>query len=145
MITGMDDEGSVSRAYDAGATDFLSKPFNFKILRQRLHYMYRAKRAAAELQTERDFASAVVDTAGALVLVLDAEGRILRFNRACQLSSGYALEEVKHRHAWEILSDEASADMERWTPKFGQLAKVGFRPRRRSLACHGRDGVIRLS
>ncbi len=113
MITGMDDEGSVSRAYDAGATDFLSKPFNFKILRQRLHYMYRAKRAAAKLQTERDFASAVVDTAGALVLVLDAEGRILRFNRACQLSSGYALEEVKHRHAWEILSDEASADMDR--------------------------------
>ena len=35
--------------------------------------------------------------------------------------------------------------VERWTPKFGQLAKVGSRPRRRSLACHGRDGVIRLS
>ena len=34
---------------------------------------------------------------------------------------------------------------QRWTPKFGQLAKVGSRPRRRSLACHGRDGVIRLS
>ena len=30
----------------------------------------------------------------------------------------------------------------RWTPKFGPLAKVGSRPRRRSLACHGRDGVI---
>ena len=35
--------------------------------------------------------------------------------------------------------------LQRWTPKFGQLAKVGSRPRRRSLACHGRDGVIRLS
>ena len=34
---------------------------------------------------------------------------------------------------------------ERWTPKFGQVVKVGSRPRRRSLACHGRDGVIRLS
>jgi diguanylate cyclase (GGDEF)-like protein/PAS domain S-box-containing protein len=113
MITGMDDEDSVSRAYEVGATDFLSKPFNFKILLQRLHYMYRAKMAATELQAERDFASAVVDTAGALVLVLDAEGRILRFNRACQLASGYALEEVKHRHAWEILSDEASADTNR--------------------------------
>ena len=33
----------------------------------------------------------------------------------------------------------------RWTPKFGQVAKVGSRPRRRSLACHERDGVIRLS
>ena len=29
----------------------------------------------------------------------------------------------------------------RWTPKFGQLAKVGSRPRRRSLEYHRRDGV----
>ena len=34
---------------------------------------------------------------------------------------------------------------ERWTPEFGQLAKVGSRPRRRSLECHGSDGVILLS
>ncbi len=34
---------------------------------------------------------------------------------------------------------------QRWTPKFGQVAKVGSRPRRRSLECHGRDGVILLS
>ena len=34
---------------------------------------------------------------------------------------------------------------QRWTPKFGQLAKVGSRPRKRSLACHGRDGVILLN
>ena len=33
----------------------------------------------------------------------------------------------------------------RWTPELGQLAKVGSRPRRRSLECHGRDGVILLS
>ena len=34
---------------------------------------------------------------------------------------------------------------QRWTPEFGQLAKVGSRPRRRSLECHGRDGVILLA
>ena len=31
--------------------------------------------------------------------------------------------------------------MKRWTPKFGQAAKVGSRPSRRSLECHGRDGL----
>ena len=34
---------------------------------------------------------------------------------------------------------------QRWTPKFGQLAKVESSPRKRSLECHGRDGVIPLS
>ena len=36
-------------------------------------------------------------------------------------------------------------DTQRWTLKFGQLAKVESRPRKRSLECHGRDGVIPLS
>ena len=34
---------------------------------------------------------------------------------------------------------------ERWTPKFGQVAKVGSRPQRRSLECPERDGTTRLS
>ena len=39
----------------------------------------------------------------------------------------------------------AMGGIQRWTPEFGQLAKVGSRPRRRSLECHGSDGVILLS
>ena len=44
-----------------------------------------------------------------------------------------------------LLADAPRDPGERWTPKFRQLAKVGSRPRRRSLACHGRDGVILLN
>ena len=113
MITGLDDAESVSRAYDVGATDFMSKPLNFKILRQRVQYMYRAREAAEALQNERDFASAVVDTAAALVLVLDAQGRILRFNRTCQVTSGYRHEEVEGQAVWDVLSDKTGADSDR--------------------------------
>ena len=35
--------------------------------------------------------------------------------------------------------------VQRWTPKFGQVAKVGSRPQRRSLECPERDGTTRLS
>src|SRR6185369_5644012 len=47
------------------------------------------KRTEEALQEERKFASAVLDTVGALVLVLDADGRIVRFNRACERTTGY--------------------------------------------------------
>jgi len=40
------------------------------------------KRAEHELRKERDFISAVLSTAGALVVVLDRHGRIVRFNRS---------------------------------------------------------------
>jgi PAS domain S-box-containing protein len=62
-------------------------------------------RAAAEvsLQQERDFANAVLDTAGALVVVLDRAGRIVRFNRACEGLTRYAFSEVEGRPFWEFL------------------------------------------
>ena len=46
-------------------------------------------------------------------------------------------------HCAELSHDQLL--YERWTLKFGQLAKVESRPRKRSLECHGRDGVIPLS
>ncbi len=46
------------------------------------------KRGEEALKRERDFIAAVLQTAGALVVVLDTEGRIVRFNRACEQASG---------------------------------------------------------
>lgn len=57
----------------------------------------------AQLQKERDFISTLMDTVDALVMVLDPQGRILRFNRACERVSGYLFEEVKGRIFWEFL------------------------------------------
>ncbi len=51
MMTGLDDEESITRAYDAGATDFISKPLIRVILTQRIRYMLRAKETADELRT----------------------------------------------------------------------------------------------
>jgi PAS domain S-box-containing protein len=53
------------------------------------------KRIEEERQEERNFISAILDTVGALVVVLDDEGHILRFNPACELTSGYSKEEVQ--------------------------------------------------
>jgi PAS domain S-box-containing protein len=63
-----------------------------------------AEREEAEgsLKQERDFTNAVIDTAGALVVVMDPEGRILRFNRAAEQLSGYSLAEVKNRLLWDL-------------------------------------------
>src|ERR1700677_2222616 len=59
------------------------------------------KRVEEELQEERNFVSTILDTVGALVVVLDGEGRILRFNPACELITGYSKEEVQGKCIWE--------------------------------------------
>ena len=52
-------------------------------------------RAEAAVKAERDFSAAVIDTAGSLVMVLDAEGRIQRFNRACEQLTGRTEAEMR--------------------------------------------------
>src|ERR1700677_1717129 len=59
------------------------------------------KRIEEELHEERNFVSAILDTVGALVVVLDGEGKILRFNPACELTTGYSMEEVQGKRIWE--------------------------------------------
>jgi signal transduction histidine kinase len=50
MATGLDDHRSIAIAYEAGATDFISKPLNWLILNHRIRYMLRAAAAFADLR-----------------------------------------------------------------------------------------------
>ena len=60
-------------------------------------------RAVRAFRDERDFTSAVVDTVSSLILVLDRDGTILRFNPACQEVSGFLDDEIVGRPYWELL------------------------------------------
>ena len=54
MLTGLDDEQSIGRAYDAGATDFFVKtPGRWTLLSQRLRYLTRSSRVREELVRNR--------------------------------------------------------------------------------------------
>jgi signal transduction histidine kinase len=54
MATGLDDVPSITKAYEAGATDFISKPINWVILGHRVRYMLRASRAFQELRENQE-------------------------------------------------------------------------------------------
>ena len=60
------------------------------------------KRTEEALQEERNVVSAILHTVGALVVVLDSSGRIVRFNRACEEVSGYPFAEVKGKYFWDL-------------------------------------------
>jgi PAS domain S-box-containing protein len=75
--------------------------------RDRLEDLVKRRTAALtqaneQILAERNFVAAVMDTAGALVLVLDREGRIVRFNRACERTTGYTFAEVRGKRPWDL-------------------------------------------
>lgn len=70
-------------------------------------YLYEQSRQESiervrALKRERNFIAAVLDNTSALVMVLNRHGRIIRFNRACEETSGYAFEEVRGKHWWDL-------------------------------------------
>ena len=98
------------------------------------------KRADRLLQKERDFIDAVLETAGALVVVLDREGRIQRFNRACEQMTGYSSEEVMGRHVWDLFL--ISAEVDGVKAVFKELI-VGMRPNKYENYWKRKDGLLR--
>jgi PAS domain S-box-containing protein len=79
---------------------------SFLILTIVYYFIYREvkerKLAEETLNQERNFISAVLDTASALVIVLDTQGQIVRFNQACEQTTGYSFDEVRGRHFWNL-------------------------------------------
>lgn len=59
-------------------------------------------RKTAAISDERSFVSAVLETVGALVTVLDRQGRIISFNRTCEDLTGYSFDEVRGKHVWDL-------------------------------------------
>jgi PAS domain S-box-containing protein len=78
----------------------------FIVLAVVYYFIYREvterKRAEETLNQERNFISAVLHTASALVIVLDSQGQIVRFNQACEQITGYSFDEVRGRYFWNL-------------------------------------------
>ena len=53
MLTGLDDDASITRAYEAGATDFFVKSTQWSLLAGRLRYLLRASRTRIELERSK--------------------------------------------------------------------------------------------
>ena len=63
----------------------------------------KRKQLEEDLKQERNFIAAVLDTVGALVVVMDRTGQVVSFNNTCERVSGYAASEVQGHPVWEVL------------------------------------------
>ena len=89
VATGADHAGILADAFEAGADDYVEKPFSPKILALRLAVARETRKIRRarhgmnrELDRERDFFATLFDTAAACILALDRHGRIIEVNQA---------------------------------------------------------------
>jgi len=99
------------------------------------------RRASELVRTERDFATAVLDSTEALVIAVDREGRIRRFNGACERLTGYTFSEVEGKPYFDLFLDPGRSQAAR--KAFEKLAE-GVYPKNFVEYWRTRDGSLRL-
>ena len=66
MVTGHEDAAAIDRAFEAGATDFISKPVNWALLPRRIEYILRnagrARALAERVSQVHTLVEAIPDT-----------------------------------------------------------------------------------
>ncbi len=116
----------------------------------------RARRMAGTLEKDAALNAALWNTVSSLIAVFDRIGRIVRFNKAAELATGYRAEEVVGKHVWEVLSQPEDVPKVKaffesvaqatfphvhedyWITKGGDRIRISFK----GAALAGRDGSV---
>jgi len=122
MATGLDDFESIQRAYDAGATDFVTKPINWLILGHRVRYMLRASESIDALQRSEAKNRALLNAVPDLMLRVSRTGKLLEFKEAKTFRAFALKQEDVGGAISEILPIEMAHEI---TRSFDKVAETG--------------------
>ncbi|EMI16516.1 multi-sensor signal transduction histidine kinase [Rhodopirellula maiorica SM1] len=95
VVTGFGDMQSTIAALRLGVTDYVIKPIIPDDIRSIVKRIAEKKRLQAELAEEHYFTNEVLRTVEAIVLVLDLDGNVIRFNPYFQQLSGWTQADLK--------------------------------------------------
>lgn len=82
MITGENNPSAITRAFEAGATDFVEKPVKWQVVRHRLHFLVRTKRFRDHAQTSESTRAALFRALPQSILYVDSGGLVRDYQAA---------------------------------------------------------------
>jgi len=94
IITNLEDDKAVDLAFEAGATDYITKPIHWAVLRQRVRRLLHAKVTETSLDQSQAFAQSIISYALDGIITVDSKGLIRSLNPATEKIFGYKNDEV---------------------------------------------------
>ncbi len=95
MVTGYGERDWVDRAYAAGVTDYVMKPINWDVLRNRIEYILSAKRAETALFDEKEKAQITLESIGDGVITTNAKQQVEYLNPIASKLTGWQLAQAQ--------------------------------------------------
>jgi len=110
MMTGLEDVTSIHRAYEVGATDFVTKPINWVVLGYRVSYLMRASHAFIDLANSEEKTRALMRAIPDLIIRIGADGTVLDFVTGVESGAHPPMEGWAGRKLSEMIPGEAAAE-----------------------------------
>lgn len=82
IMTGLDDQAAIQRAYQVGATDFITKPVQWGVLGHRVRYLLRAGKALKDVSTSEANVRGLVNALPDGLCRISAGGHLLDYKPA---------------------------------------------------------------
>jgi len=97
MITSLDDESSIDKAFKAGAVEYITKPIHWAVLRHRVQVIVRAQRMSAALRESEARFRGIFEQAAIGMALIDMKGQLLYGNPAIQTMLNQNETELKRK------------------------------------------------
>jgi PAS domain S-box-containing protein len=110
MITSLDDEPSIDKAFEAGATDYITKPIHLASVCHRVGWLLRARQVENGIIRAKKEWEATFDAVSDLIILTDVEGKIIRCNRSTIERFRTTYNEMLGRSIWTLLFGDSEAD-----------------------------------
>jgi len=88
MITSLDDEQSVDKAFESGAVEYVTKPVHWAVLRHRVEVILRARHAEAALRQSEASFRGIFEQAAMGIALVNMDGQLIHSNHATQKMLG---------------------------------------------------------
>lgn len=162
MITSLNDQESIDRAFEAGAIDYVTKPVHWPVLRRRLRLLLQTRRAEKALQVEhellqtlaadlerrvgertaelhraKEYAESILNNSSDAIIVTRSDGTVSQVNPALSHLFGYAPDEVIGQLLWQLIDPDNVATLMQTL----QAVVDNRTPRRIELVTRRKDGT----
>lgn len=120
MITAFEEAEAVEKAFSAGAIDYITKPTNWTVLKNRMQVVLQERQASQALKQLSHQYQLILNAAGEGILELNAEGYVKFANPAAERMLGWAKEDLMEQsfHNTVHRSQQNSEDRQEECPIF---------------------------
>lgn len=109
VLSAREQAADIVRAFELGAVDYVTKPFQREVLIARIQIQVELKQMNQALRWEKEYIHNIFDSSIDMMIAVDQQRNIVSFNRTAEQTFGYMLSEICGKSIEILYADQNAA------------------------------------